>query len=133
MKVVLNLPFAASSSALFDMNKGTIEGLQSMIIKYGLNQYNIPLMQYNGGANFEVRIFNCYAVEVDYSLRSIMSNKSSLGRENFFVCNTNALSMQQIELDKLKVAFKYNVCNVNFHSCEVKTDRIISPRKAFIR
>lgn len=112
-KVILIVPSGVQWMATFDMKSGTVGGLQSMIKEYALNKYNFPLMQYNGGASFELRIFNCYAGEIDYN-----PNRISLGRQNCVDPNINDSTMQEIELDKFEASFKLNVCNNNLQICQ---------------
>ncbi|KAK1362493.1 hypothetical protein POM88_046967 [Heracleum sosnowskyi] len=108
--------------ATFIKTSGTIEGLQCMISFYGLKQYNLPLLQYTGGSHFNVHIFNCYAVEIEYPLHSIPSKKSGIQTENLMCSNVNLITKSKFETEILEVALNFNAYNNSDELWEVKID-----------
>ncbi|KAK1347230.1 hypothetical protein POM88_055053 [Heracleum sosnowskyi] len=107
----------------FVKSSGTIEGLQCMISFYGLKQYNLPLLQYTGGSHFNVHIFNCYAVEIEYALGSIPSKKSAIPTENLMCSHGNLLTQSKFELEILAAALNFNAYNNSDKLWEMKIDR----------
>lgn len=113
-KVYLHVPSGSSWPAVFERTKRTVGGLQYMFSFYGLTEKNILLLQYCGGSKFYLRIFNCYAVEIEYATGTIPLKNCWLqfDRKN---CNeyVREIAFQEIEYDKLDVAFDFNAFNKN--------------------
>lgn len=121
--VYLNVPSGVIWSGSFVKEAGTIEGLQYMITLYNLKQYNIPLLEYNGGPHFNLRILNCYAMEIEYPLAGIPSENSIIGASKIMDGNESISKYSKIELEKLAIAFNFNSKHNSGNMWEVKLEK----------
>lgn len=106
----------------FVKDAGTIEELHDMICFYKLKQYNIPLLEYNGGQDFNLRIFNCYGVEIDYGWAANTSEYSIMARQKMINTNQCLFKCSKVELEKLAIAFTFNVYHNTQNTWEVKLE-----------
>lgn len=113
-KVYLHVPSGTLWPGFFDRSNGTVGGLQYMVSFYGLTKHNIFLLEYCGGTKFNLRILNCYAVEIEYATSSIPTKLCALqiDKRN---CNQHMkeFKFQELQDDMLEFAFKFNAYNQN--------------------
>lgn len=72
----LHLPMTNSWLARYVSSSETVEGLEKLFKTYNVNPWYMFVFKYIGGTEFQVEIFNEYAVEIDYSKRVACSNQT---------------------------------------------------------
>lgn len=66
-KIGLHVPLANTWLGRFDSDSETVQGIESLLKAYHVNPWYMFCLEYIGGTEFTVEIFNEYAVEVDYT------------------------------------------------------------------
>lgn len=72
----LHLPMTNSWLARYVSSSETVEGLEKLFKTYNVNPWYMFVFKYIGGTEFQVEIFNEYAVEIDYSKKVACSNQT---------------------------------------------------------
>ena len=70
---------------------------------YSIKPFNLIMFEYIGGPNFNIQIYNEYAVESNYSLNLKLDEALGLGK-NFF-------ELSDYEVDKLRGSLDFNGYN----------------------
>lgn len=63
----LHLPMKNTLIGRYVSSSETVEGIDCLMEYYNVNPYFVFVLEYIGGTEFTLEIFNEYAVEVDYS------------------------------------------------------------------
>lgn len=85
-----------------------VEGLEQMMNYYSVKPLHLILIHYIGGPDFELEIFNPYAVEITYPFK-IQNNQESNSRDYSGESFQNGIC--DIELDKLFGNLCFNALN----------------------
>lgn len=127
-EIFLHFPSGKVWKCLFNKNADCVEGLEDVMIFYGIKPFHMVIFHYIGGPNFNVEIFNESAVEICYPLESFqLSTKGQIRRNNTLFQNIR-LDCTHVEVEKLRQTLHYNAC-VNFPGiCEyqISTDDLKS-------
>ncbi|KAK1373566.1 hypothetical protein POM88_029759 [Heracleum sosnowskyi] len=99
-KLLVHVPCGRVWLARFVQGSYYIQGLKDMMSYYGLKPYHMVLLQYVGGANFNMRFFTPYGVEMKYPTDHDVPE---------FAVITTDMICTDIEEDKLCSTFNYNV------------------------
>ncbi|KAK1374665.1 hypothetical protein POM88_030858 [Heracleum sosnowskyi] len=80
-KVFFTMPSGDMWSGAYVKNCTYISGLEEMMRFYDVKPYQFYFVEYNGGGNFKLEIFNTYAVEILYPVRILPRQKPRNGVE----------------------------------------------------
>ena len=99
-KILLHVPPGLVWSAIYSKEMNCIQGLHNFMIYYSVKPYYLIALEYMGGLDFNMQIYNPYGVEINYIVRSPC--KSCYADEFFF-------NFSDIEVDRLGGIMSCNV------------------------
>ena len=91
-----------------DRSYETVKGIESLFEKFDVNPWYMFVLEYFGGTEFNIQIFNEYAVEVDY----LRKPSRGLVKQPIF-------QMSEIDKEKTQHTFSYSSCSTFDLECEV--------------
>ena len=99
--VLLHVPPGVVWNGLYSKPKNLIQDLDKMMIYYSVKPYHMIELEYIGGPNFNVKIYNPYGVEVNYLVAENAESSEAVDRDFF--------NFSEIELDRLYGIMSSNV------------------------
>ncbi|KAK1371575.1 hypothetical protein POM88_037667 [Heracleum sosnowskyi] len=118
-KLVLHVITGPVWEAKFTLGSLYIEGLKSMMSYYAIKPYHMVVLYYVGGAEFNVRLYTPYAVEMKYPTEDYDSQSD-------VICSS-------IEEEKLCSTYHFNavqnfvgVYNLHIESEQLVTNKVLS-------
>ncbi|KAL1815727.1 hypothetical protein ACET3Z_018301 [Daucus carota] len=99
-KILLHVPPGLVWSAIYSKEMNCIQGLHNFMIYYSVKPYYLIALEYMGGPDFNMQIYNPYGVEINYIVRSPC--KSCYADGKFF-------NFSDIEVDRLGGIMSCNV------------------------
>lgn len=68
---------------------------------YDVKPHSLVAFEYCSGSDFNIEIFNCYIVEIDYGLKDIPLEYGLVNSNHMGCVVRNNLSVSDCEIDKL--------------------------------
>lgn len=90
-----------------------VEGLEDMMLFYGIRPYHMVVLRYLGGSDFKIQFFNECAVEICYPFSCPSSNRFRVKRNDPFTVVGN-IKLTKVEIDKLAATCSFNMLD-NFN------------------
>ncbi|KAK1360715.1 hypothetical protein POM88_045189 [Heracleum sosnowskyi] len=117
-KVYLYLPSSAIWFGSFVLKKHRIEGLQNFMRYYDVKPLNVFVLEYFGKSDFRVEIFNLYAIEIDYGLKTIPFENGKCTVNHVGGVIAEEWKSSEIEIDKINhmwhINLKWEKCKLLF-------------------
>ncbi|KAL1807769.1 hypothetical protein ACET3Z_024759 [Daucus carota] len=103
--IALHLPMKNTLIGRYVSSSETVEGIDCLMEYYNVNPYFVFVLEYIGGTEFTLEIFNEYAVEVDYS------SSPACGRKGVF-------DLTEIQKNKILSTFSHEACSCFDFECD---------------
>lgn len=113
LKVSLEVPSGEIWFGKYVKERCHIEGLEDMMLFYGIRPYHTVVLRYLGGSDFRIQFFNECAVEHCYPFYCRSSNEFRVKRNDPFAVVGN-VKLTEFEIDKLAATSSFNMLQ-NFH------------------
>ena len=101
----LRLPMKNTLIGRYVSSSETVEGIDNLMEYYNVNPCYVFALEYIGGTEFALEIFNEYGVEVDYS------TSSACGRKGVF-------DLTEIQKEKIFSTFSHEACSCFDLECD---------------
>lgn len=115
--VYLHLPSGAIWYGSDDQENKTINGLENFMCYYNMKPYDLLVFEYLGGPDFSIKIFNSYAVEINYGLKEIPFNYGICVKNHVGSIVDTIPNINEVKTDKLCATISYNAnstCSATF-------------------
>lgn len=107
-KVSLKMPIGDVWCGTYLQKKSYIRGLKEMMQFYDLKPYYVYYMQYTGCDNFNVEIFNSYAMEIEYACKEVTSENGLITDNSVSSSSVRKNVWTDEEVSKLCANFCYS-------------------------
>lgn len=108
-KVYFHLPSRAIWYGKYIHGNFTIAGLKFFKKYYNINSSTLMAVEYVGGQDFKLEIFNCYAMEIDYRLKVItFENGTCMHKHDGSVVDRETEN-NDIEIEKVWTTLNFSV------------------------